>query len=170
MRSFQVFSTILMLSVAVGCSNSTPKCGGEDVIGKLRGVLVSQIKMNITRQMVLERLNPSGRILTQDELELLSSDFNVMDVHIKDLYDHLLEYKSNTVVKEILDEINNKLKSTKIEFNNMRAVSIDGDIKKATCIANAVYFNDDAKESEEEVKYSAQKTDDGKLLIIIAKK
>lgn len=149
----KILLCFILVCCVAACSKSAPKCSDNEA---------RQLVLDLSKQIYYKKLFSNTGIIVPLSTAIRDSKDEVDNEIMASLvYGHLpkleiMKKSKNQKVIELIDNFENETKKLKLE--SIRTQSKDDTIQKCTCEAALTLGQE-----KDLVKYSVQKTDDGKL-------
>ncbi|CAG0984692.1 hypothetical protein ANAEL_01951 [Anaerolineales bacterium] len=159
MKKNIILVAIFVMSLCICACSKAPKCSDSEV---------TSLTLSIVKDILLEELanNKDGSYVldTNDAYDYEMFISNTMGK--RNTWEKLKQSKTPSVVEYVK---NMESKMEKLKLESIRASSKDDTLKKCNCEADVKIVDNDTVVDVMSVKYTAQKTEDGKLRVEVDK-
>jgi hypothetical protein len=149
-------------SCLMGCAKSPPNCDSSDVQDLVKEILVDSAKDRLVASKILQSMqtHESGKellyktLLEMPEIQSMSLGRDISWMS----YSFLEKIENNQVVDDFLKEVDSDIDKVALTLEAIRTDKKDSEIKKTICSATVR-----ADDVTDDIRYSAQYTEDGEL-------
>ena len=162
-----ICSSLLGAMLISGCAVKAPDCSDSNVIALVDEVIKGKVKDGILSSLLSDQ-NQMQKLLTvpdfanKDAMQMLT----LSALGGKVSYKEIDKYNKYDVVKDLLAEVDKRMRIVSVTYENYRVEQKDDAAKKTTCLADMNLKVAEHVDSSK-IKYTAQHTEDGKIYVEI---